>query len=200
MLIFTIPIYCYSEEKMQDKYHKYLQKYYDEIDQPEIEVLKFVNYFHPNVSVWDNYIVGYIKVFYSRHEITYELLNTYSRKFLSQKELDKAIDEVNNSDMTEDEKDLHIRGYQQSYSDVQYIIPFASEKKHYMRCSRVTGIHTIIETEDTNDDIVRKIKEDLEDITKYDLENKVFVDLRLFDTLSRFIDFNKLFDYISKSL
>lgn len=198
MLIFSIPIYCYSKEKLQNKYDEYIRKLCEECRKPKTEVLIWISNVYPNRSVFDNYVVGYIKVYYSRHEITYELLNTYSKRFLSQKKLDEAIAKINNSDMTEDEKKFHIRGYQQSYSNVQYVIPFASGKKHYMGRRPVMGYHTIIDTEDSNDDIVRKIKEDFEDIIKYELSNKVFVDLQLFNTLSKHIDFKGLFDEISK--
>ena len=61
------------------------------------------------------------------------------------------------------------------------------------------GYHTIIDTNDTNNEIVSKIREDLDEITKDELSNKVFIDLQLFNNLSKFIDFKQLFDEIDKS-
>ncbi len=199
MLIFTIPIYCYTKDKLHENYTKYLQKHYTEINRPKNDILAWINYSHPNINILDNYIVGYIKIYYSQHEITYELLNIYSKKYLSQKELDKAIKRINDSNMTSAEKDSYINGYKQSYSEVQYVIPFASKKKHYMSCQNIMGYHTIIDTNDTNNEIVSKIREDLDEITKDELSNKVFIDLQLFNNLSKFIDFKQLFDEIDKS-
>ena len=194
-ILFSIPIYAFSEDVLYQQYEKQLQKFLQnskanfETEQSKINRFQEM---HRNHLIYKNYIIGFLDIQYDKGDITFHKYLMVTRKNIcSLKERNELIDKLNNKNLSISEKDMIWAQYN-TKKDILYRMHYGSEKKHYMKYENISGFHICGLTSKSNAEILEEIEHDLNAIIK-DIQlsygKSIYFDLNNYNSIKRYVDF-----------
>lgn len=198
-ILFSIPIYAFSEDILHTNYQKYLNRSIQHVNNGDTELQKRIhfNLNHKKQLIYKNYIIGFLDVVYDKGDITFDrYLMTTDKSMYTNKERKKMFLQLESESLPIEDRDLLWYNWQAT-KKVLYRMNYGTNKKHYMENEKISGFHIYNLSKKSNSEILLELEEDINSIvndTKQIYGNTLYFDFSNFNFIKKYIDFNHLFN------
>lgn len=198
-ILFSIPIYAFSEDVLHENYQKCLNGSIQHVNNGDTELQKQIhfNLNHKDQLIHKNYIIGFLEVVYAHGDITFDrYLMTSDKSMYTNKEKRKMLLQLEAKSLSKEECDLLWYKWHAT-KKVLYRMKYGTNKKHYMGYEKISGFHIYNLSEKSNSEILLELEEDINSIvndTRQIYGNTLYFDFSNFNFIKKCIDFNHLFN------